>query len=57
MPTDGQLISLQSHTLGSIGQIVKEVSTLRDKYTKEEAFDEIELIYKGYISLISSIDL
>lgn len=53
--TDGELISLMAHTIGSIGQIVKENSTLSDKYTKEEAFEEIKRIYNGYIEKIIKI--
>lgn len=49
------IISLQSHTLGSIGQIVKDESLLKHKYSKEEAYDEILRIYKGYVSAIKNI--
>ena len=55
MATDGELISLLSCTLGSIGQVIKKVSTLKDKYTKEEAHDEILRIYNGYILVIKNI--
>jgi hypothetical protein len=55
MATDGELVSLMSHTLGSIGQVVKQVSTLREKYTDEEALKEVERIYNGYVKAISKI--
>jgi len=47
-PTDGQLIAIMSHTIGSIGQIIKN-----EKYTNDEAVEEIKRIYRGYISQIS----
>ena len=53
--SDGELISLMSHTIGSIGQVVKEVSTLRDKYSDEEALKEVERIYNGYVVAIKKI--
>ena len=52
MATDGELISLLAFTLGSIGQVVKDVSTLKSKYTKEEAHDEVKRIYDGYVNAI-----
>ena len=55
MASDGELISLLAFTIGSIGQIVKDVSTLKDKYTSEDGFKEIERIYKGYINAIKLI--
>lgn len=50
-----ELVSLQSHTIGSIGQIVKDASTLRQHYTKEQAFDEIKRIYDGYVAKIKDL--
>lgn len=55
MASDGEFISLLSFTLGSIGQVIKEVSTLKDKYTKVEAHDEILRIYNGYVTAIKKI--
>lgn len=49
------LISLMSHTLGSIGQIVKDASTLKESYTKEQAHDEIKRIYDGYINAVTKL--
>lgn len=54
MPSEN-IISLQSHTLGSIGQIVKNVSLLREKYSDSEAMREIERIYKGYVAAIKVV--
>ena len=50
-----ELISLMAHTLGSIGQIVKPVSTLRKKYSDEEAIKEIERIYQGYVKAVTKM--
>jgi hypothetical protein len=50
-----EIISLQSHTLGSIGQIVKDASLLRDSYSKDDAFDEIKRIYDGYVTKIKEL--
>lgn len=55
LASDGELISLMAHTLGSIGQVVKKVSTLRDKYSDEEALKEVERIYNGYVEAIKNI--
>ena len=55
MANNGELISLMSHTLGSIGQVVKDISSLRNNYTKEEGFDEVKRIYDGYVVAISKI--
>lgn len=53
--SESHIISLMSHTLGSIGQIVKDASTLKEKYTKEEAHDEIKRIYDGYVAAIRKL--
>ena len=53
--SETHIISLMSHTLGSIGQIVKDASTLKKNYTKEEAHDEIKRIYDGYIVAIKKL--
>lgn len=63
MTSDGQLIGIMSHTIGSIGQVMK------DKNYKEmdehemnsflEAMDdivEIQRIYQGYIQQIVDIE-
>ena len=55
MASDGELISLLAFTIGSIGQIVKDVSTLKDKYTSDEGYKEIKRIYKGYVNAIKLI--
>lgn len=44
-----------AHTLGSIGQIVKDVSTLKGSYSKEQAHDEIKRIYDGYVQAIKRL--
>lgn len=49
MTDSADLISLLSFTLGSIGQVVKDASTLKDHSTKEQKFDEVKRIYDGYI--------
>ena len=49
MTNECELISLMAHTLGSIGQIVKDASTLQGKYSEEEGYREIKRIYDGYI--------
>lgn len=53
--SDSHIISLMSHTLGSIGQIVKDASTLKEAYTKEAAYDEIKRIYDGYVAAIKNL--
>ena len=55
MTSDGKIISLMAHTLGSIGQIVKDASTLKDSYSKEQAHDEIKRIYDGYVIAIKTL--
>ena len=45
----GEIISIQSHTIGSIGQVLKDIKE------KEKAFDEIERIYKGYITQLNKL--
>ena len=55
MATDGEMISLMAHTLGSIGQVVKDISTLRNKYSREEGFDEVLRIYNGFVIAIRRI--
>ena len=55
MATDGEMVSLMAHTLGSIGQVVKDISILRQHYTKEQAFDEVLRIYNGYVKAIFKI--
>lgn len=47
MPTDGQLISLMSHTIGSIGQVLKHQSLTTEIET------EIKRIYDGYIQMVA----
>lgn len=47
--TQGQLIALMSHTLGSIGQVLKNKD--EDTLTVEEK--EILRIYRGYIKQIA----
>lgn len=49
-----EIISLQSHTIGSIGQVIKCME-LANNLSKEKALDEIERIYKGYISRITQL--
>lgn len=49
MVSDGQLIALMSHTIGSIGQILKHKD--ENKLTEDE--QEIKRIYNGYISQIA----
>ena len=53
--TDCKLVSLMAHTIGSIGQIVKDASTLKNKYSKEEAHDEIKRIYDGYVRAVTEM--
>ena len=48
MPTDGQLISLLSHTLGSIGQVLKH----DDPAYMCAGEKEIMRIYNAYIAII-----
>lgn len=55
MTEAADLISLMAFTLGSIGQVVKDQSTLRSKYTEEEGFWEVKRIYDGYIKAIINI--
>lgn len=55
MTESQDLISLMAFTLGSIGQIVKDQSTLKQFYNKEQAHDEIKRIYDGYIKAIIQI--
>ena len=51
MPTDGQLLSIMSHTIGSIGQVFKDAKLT--PYDKQ--LEEIERIYLGYIKQIASV--
>lgn len=51
--TQGQLIALMSHTLGSIGQVLKDAQKF-EKYTAENVRIEIDRIYKGYIVRMAS---
>jgi hypothetical protein len=55
MTDSADIISLLAFTLGSIGQVVKDASTLKGSYTKEQAHDEIKRIYDGYIKAIIKI--
>lgn len=55
MTEAADLISLMAFTIGSIGQVVKDQSTLRDKYTETEGFWEVKRIYDGYIKAIIQI--
>ena len=48
-PADGQLISLLSHTLGSIGQVLK------DGGEPAKQLQEIERIYKGYTAAMQQM--
>lgn len=57
MPTDGQLISLMSHTIGSIGQTFKdfeifanEKKPLADPFLMEKHLKEIQRIYEEYLN-------
>ena len=52
MAESHELISLMAFTLGSIGQVVKDQSTLRHRYNDEEALHEVKRIYDGYIAAI-----
>ena len=52
MTESQDLISLMAFTLGSIGQVVKDQSTLKQFYNKEQAHDEVKRIYDGYINAI-----
>ena len=55
MPTDGQLISLASHTIGSIGQVLKDygIGCSNPNVEYEKAVKEIDRIYRGYIKQIA----
>ena len=62
-PTDGQLISIKSHTLGSIGQIIegKKYSSPVKMEDVNEVFEamrqdlmEIQRIYDGYTEQMAS---
>ena len=55
LANEAELISLMSHTIGSIGQVVKDASTLRQHYDKMDAFEEVKRIYDGYVIAISKI--
>ncbi len=55
MTESQDLISLMAFTLGSIGQVVKDQSTLKKFYNKEQAHDEVKRIYDGYIRAIIKI--
>ncbi len=48
MTESQDLILLMAFTLGSIGQVVKDASTLKQFYNKEQAHDEVLRIYNGY---------
>lgn len=48
---DGEIISLQSHTLGSIGQALKHKDD--SKLTGEER--EVKRIYNGYINQLNKL--
>jgi hypothetical protein len=52
MTDAADLISLMAFTLGSIGQVVKDQSTLKEHSTKEQKHDEVKRIYEGYINAI-----
>ena len=52
MTESQDLISLMAFTLGSIGQVVKDQSTLKQFYNKEQAHDEVLRIYNGYIKVV-----
>jgi hypothetical protein len=52
---DGEIISLQSHTIGSIGQIFKDMKVEGVCYNKQLALEEIERIYKGYITRLNEL--
>lgn len=54
MPTDGQLISLMSHTIGSIGQVFKD-KALATNLSEQKALTEIKRIYDGYITQIQHL--
>lgn len=51
---EGEIISIQSHTIGSIGQLVKDSDDF-DKEEKARFFDEIKRIYKGYIGQLNKL--
>jgi len=46
-------IGLMAHTIGSIGQIVKDESILNPCGTKEACFDEIKRIYDEFIKAVT----
>lgn len=46
---DAEMISLQSHTIGSIGEVIKL------NHDKTISFDEIDRIYKGYIKRLNEL--
>ncbi len=46
--TQGQLIALMSHTLGSIGQVMKDPNA-----GNQDIVSEIQRIYNGYIKQIA----
>lgn len=58
-PSGPQVIVLLSHTIGSIGQVIKQNDYTKNAETPEEidtmcknAYDEIKRIYDGYIKQI-----
>jgi len=57
MASDGQIIAITSHTLGSIGRVVNENRDETDGLTLHQAFETIQQIYDKYILLVKSIPL
>ena len=46
-------IGLMAHTIGSIGQIVKDESTLTFQENSEGKLNEIKRIYNGFIKAVT----
>lgn len=51
---ESEMISLMSHTLGSIGEVFK-CKKLANNLSFDKALDEIERIYNGYIEKVTQI--
>ena len=51
-PTDGQLIAIMSHTIGSIGQLIKSYEPTTPNEIDMLTLAEIKRIYFGYIQQI-----
>jgi len=49
------IISLMSHTLGSIGQMVKEQSPVSGNFQADTVVGEIQRIYNGYVQAIKHL--